>query len=514
MASSSTHVEHDEQTQEQHCRSGPQDSTLSIRSYSDYFHSFSTLSFWVSRSFRKLHFTSRISEGSCLTAQPHSGMLESSYAVAASSSSCSPFLEEDMCPTVLSSSDPGMPRRESNSSFEESPPTSPSFWRSNGIEPQDFTSSNGGECAKKQGSAVSEMEMMKERLSKLLLGEDMSGCGNGVSTALAISNAITNLCATLFGQLWRLERTPLEKKAMWRREMEWFLSVTDHIVEMEPSSQIFSDRSKLQASQFSLNQVMACRPRSDICINLPALRKLDNMLLEILDSFEDTEFWYVDQGILAPDEDGSSSSHSRDSQHRQEEKWWLPIPRVPPEGLSEDFRRNLQNKRDRTNQIFKAAMAINSMALADMEVPEAYFSAIPKNARTSLGDIMYRYIISDQFFPEHLLDYLNLSSEHQATEIADRVEAAVYIWGKGASTRTMNKTHTRSSSKSSWDLMKELVIDSDKRELLADRAQVLLHCLKQRFPGLPQTTLDMYKLQFNKVSPLIAFLLRVKPFGG
>lgn len=41
---------------------------------------------------------------------------------------------------------------------------------------------------------VAEMEMMKERLSKLLLGEDMSGCGNGVSTALTISNAITNLC--------------------------------------------------------------------------------------------------------------------------------------------------------------------------------------------------------------------------------------------------------------------------------------------------------------------------------
>ena len=42
-----------------------------------------------------------------------------------------------------------------------------------------------------------EIEMMKERLSKLLLGEDMSGCGNGVCTALAISNAITNLCGTL-----------------------------------------------------------------------------------------------------------------------------------------------------------------------------------------------------------------------------------------------------------------------------------------------------------------------------
>lgn len=38
-----------------------------------------------------------------------------------------------------------------------------------------------------------EVELMKERFAKLLLGEDMSGGGKGVCTALAISNAITNL---------------------------------------------------------------------------------------------------------------------------------------------------------------------------------------------------------------------------------------------------------------------------------------------------------------------------------
>lgn len=36
--------------------------------------------------------------------------------------------------------------------------------------------------------------MMKERFSKLLLGEDMSGSGKGVCPAMSISNAITNLC--------------------------------------------------------------------------------------------------------------------------------------------------------------------------------------------------------------------------------------------------------------------------------------------------------------------------------
>lgn len=40
--------------------------------------------------------------------------------------------------------------------------------------------------------------MMKERFAKLLLGEDMSGSGKGVCTALAISNSITNLCGKFF----------------------------------------------------------------------------------------------------------------------------------------------------------------------------------------------------------------------------------------------------------------------------------------------------------------------------
>lgn len=43
-----------------------------------------------------------------------------------------------------------------------------------------------------------EIDMMKERFAKLLLGEDMSGSGKGVCTALAISNAITNLCGIYF----------------------------------------------------------------------------------------------------------------------------------------------------------------------------------------------------------------------------------------------------------------------------------------------------------------------------
>ncbi|KAF5766912.1 putative PRONE domain, Rop guanine nucleotide exchange factor [Helianthus annuus] len=202
------------------------------------------------------------------------------------------------------------------------------------------------------------MELIKERFAKLLLGEDMSGTGKGVCTALAISNAITNLYASTFGQLWRLESLQYEKKQLWQREMDCLLCVGDHIVELIPSSQTFPDGSKLE--------IMTRRPRSDVFINLLALRKLDNMLL----------FWYVDQGIVAPDADGSGSM--RKPLQRHQEKWCLPVPHVPTGGLQEDTRKQLIHKRECANQILKAAMAINSVALEEMEVPESYFESFPK----------------------------------------------------------------------------------------------------------------------------------------
>ncbi|KAJ1376336.1 PRONE domain [Sesbania bispinosa] len=47
-------------------------------------------------------------------------------------------------------------------------------------------------------------------------------------------------------------------------------------------------------------------------------------------------------------------------------------------------------------------------------------------------------------------------------------------------------------------LPRDLIVEGDKREMLAERAESLLLSLKQRFPGLPQTTLDMSKIQCNK----------------
>lgn len=106
--------------------------------------------------------------------------------------------------------------------------------------------------------------------------------------------------------------------------------------------------------------------------------------------------------------------------------------------------------------------------------------------------MIYQYITSEQFSSECLLDCLDLSSEHIALEIANRVEAAIYIWRR--------KPHSRPpASKTSWDTVKGLMADGNKRDLLAERAESLLICLKHRFPGLTQTSLDTTKIQCNKV---------------
>ncbi|KAL9304688.1 Rop guanine nucleotide exchange factor 2 [Arabidopsis thaliana] len=347
-----------------------------------------------------------------------------------------------------------------------------------------------------------ELETMKERFSKLLLGEDMSGSGKGVCTAVTISNAITNLYATVFGQNLRLEPLEIEQKTTWKREMNCLLSVCDYIFEFIPKSQNLSNGATVE--------VMESRPRADIYINLPALRKLDSMLMvvttpeqeaiinkidsEALDSFQKTEFWYAEEGSLSMKSTRSATGSFRKViVQRKEEKWWLPIPLVPLQGLSEKARKQLKSKRESTNQIHKAAMAINSSILGEMDIPDSYMATLPKSGKASTGDAIYRHMTSSgRFSPEKLLDRLKIVSEHEALQLADRVEASMYTWRRKA---------CLNNSKSSWNMVKDLMSiteRSDKNYVLAERAESLLFCLKQRYPELSQTSLDICKIHCNK----------------
>ncbi|EMS54853.1 Rop guanine nucleotide exchange factor 2 [Triticum urartu] len=147
--------------------------------------------------------------------------------------------------------------------------------------------------------------------------------------------------------------------------MDCLLAVCDYIVEFYPSTQPLSDGTRVE--------VMATRPRSDIYINLPALEKLDAMLIEIMDSFQKAEFWYADAGtrsfgsVTSSSSPSSSFRRSTTTAHRNEDKWWVPVPCVPEGGLSVKARKELRQRRDCANQIHKAAVAINSGVLSDME---------------------------------------------------------------------------------------------------------------------------------------------------
>ncbi|GMI94818.1 ROP (rho of plants) guanine nucleotide exchange factor 9 [Hibiscus trionum] len=313
----------------------------------------------------------------------------------------------------------------------------------------------------------SDMDLMKEKFAKLLLGEDMSGGGKGVSSALALSNAVTNLAASVFGEQVKLGPMAPETKARWRREMDWFLSVTDHIVEFVPSQQKTKDGTSME--------IMVTRQRNDLLVNIPGLRKLDTMLIETLDSFgQEQEFWYVSKN----DDQDNENCH-------RDEKWWHPTVKVPANGLSETSRKSLQCQKESVNQVLKAAMAINAEVLSEMEVPESYIESLPKNGRSSLGDSIYKGITVEYFDPSQFLATMDLSTEHKVLDLKNRIEASIIIWKR--------KLHHK-DGRSSWGSSVSL----EKREIFEERAETILILLKQRFPGIPQSTLDISKIQYNR----------------
>ncbi|GAB2272890.1 hypothetical protein Dimus_007707 [Dionaea muscipula] len=206
-----------------------------------------------------------------------------------------------------------------------------------------------------------DIDVMKEAFAKLLLGEDVTGGCKGVTSARALSNAITNLGASIFGELWKLEPVPEEKKTKWRKEMDWLLSPANYMIELVPAKQ--------NGPNGRAFEIMTPKARSDVHMNLPALQKLDSMLIEILDSMVKTEFWYAEGSTLSEGRDGSSLEGKR---------WWLPFPRIPRNGLSEKARKKLLCQGNLVHQVFKAAKSINEDVLHGMPVPGALKEAVPR----------------------------------------------------------------------------------------------------------------------------------------
>ncbi|KAH0931771.1 hypothetical protein HID58_008888 [Brassica napus] len=288
---------------------------------------------------------------------------------------------------------------------------------------------------------TSDMEMMRERFAKLLLGEDMSGGEKGVTSALALSNAITNLADSMFGEHMKLQPMDLKRKKIWRKEMNWLLSVVDHIVQFVPSKQV--------AKTGDFTEIMVTKKRDDLLMNIPALRKLDSVLLETLDKFKDhKDFWYVQKDVENTENNGN---------WRKDENWLLPVVKVPPDGLSEESRKFLRSQKESVAQVLKAATAINALVLSEMHIPDNYIDSLPKG-KTSLGDLLYKSITDEYFDPGYFLSSCDLSTKHKVLDLKNRIEASMVIWK-----RKMNH-------KEQWGSFVSL----EKRELFEDVGHAIL----------------------------------------
>ncbi|KAJ4799996.1 rop guanine nucleotide exchange factor-like protein [Rhynchospora pubera] len=320
----------------------------------------------------------------------------------------------------------------------------------------------------------SDIEAMKERFAKLLLGEDVTGGARGFTTALALSHAITNLSATVFGEMWKLEPLCEEKKLKWRMEMDWLLSPTNYMVELVPAKQ--------SGANGRILEIMTPKARSDIHVNLPALQKLDSMLIEVLDSMIGTEFWYEECGNKA----------GQDGQ-RQSKRWWLPSPRVPETGLSEFERKKIIFQAKVVNQVLKAAKSINEQVLLQMPLPPSVTDALPKSGKTSLGEGMYQVITAEMVSVEDIFLSFNFKNEHSVLDTVNRLESAVLAWKQ----RILEETNKRSPKRYQWYFGKDSPSEAEKCSLYVERVDALLHLIKARFPNLPRTFMDVIRVQYN-----------------
>eukprot|EP00250_Pteridium_aquilinum_P005395 c15495_g1_i1 orf=34-1602(-) len=328
--------------------------------------------------------------------------------------------------------------------------------------------------------------MMKERFAKLLLGEDFSGGSKGSNTALTISNAITKLSVAIFGDLWRLEPLCQESRLKWQREMEWLVSPCDYIVELVPSVQSLEDGTTVE--------VLASKPRSDVYIGLPALQKLDAMLLETLGSFSDAEFWYAESLQENPTSEMACNF--------QDCKAWIPIAKVPCCGLSEKGRKQLSHQRESANQILKAAKSINEHVLSEMDIPESYWKSLPKSSKKAMGDTALRIITSEYCCFETLLSTLDCPSYRSLSNLANGLESLIHIWKSKINNRLKQACHSEDMAcraTPTWGINRDSSLKNvEKKRNYVQRAQNLLMELRQRFPGLLQTSLELSKIQLNK----------------
>ena len=98
--------------------------------------------------------------------------------------------------------------------------------------------------------------------------------------------------------------------------------------------------------------------------------------------------------------------------------------------------------------------------------------------------MLYKSITDEYFDPGYFLSSCDLSTKHKVLDLKNRIEASMVIWK-----RKMNH-------KEQWGSFVSL----EKRELFEVRVETILAMLKQKFPKILQSSLEISKIKNNKVT--------------
>ena len=144
-----------------------------------------------------------------------------------------------------------------------------------------------------------------------------------------------------------------------------------------------------------------------------------------------------------------------------------------------------------------------------------------QNGRSSLGEPLYRVMSSEKFSATELIECMDPTQEHDIVDLMNSVEAALHIWMRKLRTKReqIESNHGQPNLKVLRALpkdgliglekrqmlmrgtfAKEGLIGLEKRQMLMERAESLLLLMRLKFPGMPQSILDVSKIQYCKVS--------------
>lgn len=125
-----------------------------------------------------------------------------------------------------------------------------------------------------------------------------------------------------------------------------------------------------------------------------------------------------------------------------------------------------------------------------------FFYTCLQSGKESLGEELYRILSVDSQPVGQMLNSLNLKSEHSAIETINRLEAAVFAWKEKVTKQNGGKSPVQKA----WSFKTNLILELEKIEVLMDKAEALIQLLRTIYPNLPQTFLEVVKIQYGRVS--------------